>query len=148
LVIEVLQKREGAVMKYRSIAMLTALVTIMLSAAVSAAPTSKDVIQLSEQMIIGSVALLPGEYTVEWNGAGPDVQVSFSRRDKTIAIVPATLQAEQNHPYEFLVTTQAHEFRKRLLEFHMKSWTLHFAPRGDEYTFEWNGTGPDVSSGN
>lgn len=134
-------------MKRKSIAMLTALVTIMLSAAVSAAPTNKKIIQLIEPTIIGSIALLPGEYTVEWNGAGPDVQVNFSLRDKTIATVEARVEAQQNHPYEFLVTTQTHESEKRLLEFHTKNSTLCFAPRGDEYTFEWNGAGPDVSSG-
>ena len=134
-------------MKRKSITMLPALITIMLSAAVSAAPTNRKIIQLSEPTIIGSIALMPGEYTVEWGGAGPEVQVSFSLKDKTIATVPAWVEVQQNHPNEFLVTTQTHESEKRLIEFHMNNSTLHFAPRGNEYTFEWNGDGPDVSGG-
>ncbi len=135
-------------MKRKSIAMLTALVTIMLSAAASAGPVNKAIVQLTESTIIGTVAFLPGEYAIEWNGVGPDVQVSFSLSNKTIATIPATLQAEQNHPCEFLVTAQSHEPDKRLLEFHIKKWTLHFAPRGNEYAYEWNGAAPDVTTGN
>lgn len=134
-------------MKRKSIAMFTALVTIMLSAAASAAPANKAIIQLSEPTIIGTVAFLPGEYAVEWSGTGPDVQVSFSLSNKMIARIPATLEAKQNHPSEFLVTAQSHEPDKRLLEFHIKKWTLHFGPRGNEYAYEWNGAAPDVSSG-
>jgi len=134
-------------MKRKSITILPALITIMLSAAVSAAPTNRKIIQLSEPTIIGSIALMPGEYTVEWGGVGPEVQVSLSLKDKTIATVPAWVEVQQNHPNEFLVTTQTHESTQRLIEFHMKSSTLHFAPRGNEYTFEWNGDGPDVSGG-
>jgi hypothetical protein len=82
-------------MKPRSLAILVALFLMALSVAV-AAPKNKKSINISEPTLVGSVALQPGEYTVEWNGTGSDVQVSFSRGKNTFVTVPATLEAAQN----------------------------------------------------
>jgi hypothetical protein len=42
-----------------------------------AASKNRSSIQLTEPTAVGSVLLQPGDYTVQWNGAGPDVQVTF-----------------------------------------------------------------------
>lgn len=85
----------GALAAITSITILATLFATMLPVGVTAAP-NKMTINLVEPTIIGSVILQAGEYTIEWNGPGPDVQVSFSRGNKTIAVVPATLQALRN----------------------------------------------------
>jgi hypothetical protein len=85
----------GALVAITSIAILATLFATMLSGVVVAAP-NKTTIDLVETTIVGNVILQPGEYRIEWNEPGPDVQVSFSQGNKTIAVVPATLQAVHN----------------------------------------------------
>ncbi len=115
-------------MKGRSIALLAAFVAIMLSAAI-AAPRNRKSITLSEPTIVGSTTLQPGEYTIEWNGSGPDVQVSFSREGTVIATLPATLEAAQNH-YDVSVELRLQDSGARsLVDIRTKNSTLHFAPR-------------------
>ncbi len=47
---------------------------------------------LDDSVTVGSSRLKPGDYKVEWQVAGPAVQVDFLRNGKTVATVPATLQ--------------------------------------------------------
>jgi hypothetical protein len=82
-------------MKPRSIAILAALFVMAVSVAVGA-PKNKKTINIGEVTHVGSVTLQPGDYTIEWNGIGPDVQVSFSRGKNTVVTVPATLESAQN----------------------------------------------------
>ncbi len=114
-------------MKFRSIALLAALVAMM-SLAATAAPRNRKSITLSEPTIVGSTTLQPGEYTIEWNGTGPDVQVTFSREGTTIATIPATLEAAQNH-YDVAVSLRLQDSGVRsLVDLRTKNSTLHFAP--------------------
>ena len=115
-------------MKPRSIAILAALAAMILSVAV-ASPANKRTVTLSEPAIVGSVTLQPGEYIVEWNGTGPDVQVSFSREKKAIVTVPATLEAEQNQHELSVVSRHLEESGVHsLLEIRTKDSTLRFIP--------------------
>lgn len=115
-------------MKLRSTAILTALAAMAFFVAV-AAPTDKKTINLLEPMIVGSVTLQPGEYTIEWNGPGPDVQVSFSRGKNVIVTVPATVESAEN-PYDILVTSHIEESGVHsLVRIQTRGSTLHFAAR-------------------
>jgi len=49
-------------------------------------------VNIPESVQIGSTTLTPGSYKVEWQGAGPAVQVEFLRYGKTVATAPATLK--------------------------------------------------------
>src|ERR1700689_900819 len=42
---------------------------------------------------VGNTQLAPGEYEVQWQGAGPVVQVSFEQNGKTVATAPSTLKS-------------------------------------------------------
>jgi hypothetical protein len=112
-------------MKLRSITILAALFIMTLSVAM-AWPKSKKTINLFEPTTVGSVTLRAGQYTIDWNGTGPDVQVSFSQGDKTIATVPATLEAEHN-PYDCTISQTQESGAHLLVEIQMKNSTLHFA---------------------
>src|ERR1700730_14493907 len=41
---------------------------------------------------VGGTQLKPGNYKLTWQGAGPDIQVTFLRDGKTVTTVPATLK--------------------------------------------------------
>ena len=111
-------------MKPKSLAILAAFVAVTM---VVAAPSKQRTINLVQPMIVGSVTLQPGLYTIEWKEPGPDVQVSFSRGEEIIVTVPAKLEAAK-HPNDTLYTYQAEESAApSLVEIETKSATLHFA---------------------
>lgn len=114
-------------MRGRSIVTLAALFIMALSVAV-AAPKNKKTITISEPTLVGSVTLKPGEYTIEWNGTGPDVQVGFSRGNNIIVTVPATLEAAQN-PDDISIRYHTGESGAAhlLVEIETRNLTLHFA---------------------
>jgi len=112
-------------MKLRSIGMLAALLIMTLSMAM-AWPKSKQKLTLPEPTIVGNITLQPGEYTIDWTGTGPDVQVTFSRENKTIAIAQAKLEAAQNRE-ESVITTEAQSPGScSLVEINFKKSTLRF----------------------
>ena len=47
-------------------------------------------VQIPDSVQVGSAQLQPGNYKVEWQGTGPEVQVKFLRDGKTVATVPGT----------------------------------------------------------
>ncbi len=74
---------------YRS--SLLALLLFIVVPVLSFAATKKS-INLSEPVKVGSTVLKPGDYTVQWDGGGPSVQVTFKQNNKEVATAPATLQ--------------------------------------------------------
>lgn len=73
----------------RSVFLAGLLITLPL---LSFAATRKS-INVDQPVAIGSTVLQPGDYKVQWDGAGPTVQVTFLKGNKTIATAPATLKA-------------------------------------------------------
>lgn len=114
----------GALVAVTSIAILVTLFATMWSV-VTAAP-NKTTINLVEPTIVRSVILQPGEYTIEWNGPSPDVQVSFLQGNKTIAVVPATLQAVRNRVNLSLMYHTEESGARSLVEIETNRATLHF----------------------
>ncbi len=48
-------------------------------------------ITLSDSVQVGTTDLKPGDYTLQWEGNGPDVQVKILRGKNVVATVPAKL---------------------------------------------------------
>lgn len=115
----------GALVAITSIAILASLFVTMLSGVVTAAP-NKTVINLVEPTIVGSAILQPGEYRIEWNGPGPDVQVSFSRGNNTIAVIPATLEMAHNRVNLSLMYHTEESGTRSLVEIETNRATLRF----------------------
>ncbi len=51
--------------------------------------------------------LEPGSYKVEWQGAGPAVQVTFLRNGKPVATVPGTLKTNDDQVKQDAVETNS-----------------------------------------
>src|SRR6202040_1576727 len=49
-------------------------------------------IEISDAVQVGGTQLKPGNYKVEWQGTGPEIQVSFVRNGRTVVTVPGTLK--------------------------------------------------------
>jgi hypothetical protein len=71
---------------------------LLLSSAVLAGDSNKGSLQLYEKVNIEGKALNPGKYTITWDGAGPNVQVTVLQGKQTVATFPAHLteQATRN----------------------------------------------------
>jgi hypothetical protein len=116
----------GTLITMAAIAFFATLFTAMLSVRAKAAP-NKATINLVEPTIVGGVILQAGEYTIEWNGPGPNVQVNFSRGNKTIATVAATVQATRNRDNLSVMYHTEESGARSLVEIETNHATLQFA---------------------
>ena len=73
---------------------LTLLSMLALLSSVSAFARDKNQhsVQIQDSVQVGGTQLEPGNYQVEWQGTGPQIQVNFVRDGKTVATVPGTLK--------------------------------------------------------
>ena len=67
------------------------------SAGAHAKDTNKGTIHVTDKVSVEGKTLNPGNYTVEWDGTGPTVQVSLLQGKQTIITFPAQL-TEQATP--------------------------------------------------
>ena len=56
---------------------------------------------------VGGKQLEAGSYKVEWQGAGPEVQVTFLRRGKAVATVPGTLKTNDSEVTQDAIQTDS-----------------------------------------
>jgi hypothetical protein len=62
-------------------------------------------ISLSDSVQVGATDLKPGDYTLQWEGDGPDVQVKVLKGKNVVARVPAKL-AQGTSGYANAITTR------------------------------------------
>jgi hypothetical protein len=67
----------------------SAVLGLALIAASSAFASTKGSLQLSNPVTVAGTTLKPGDYKVEWDGTGPNVEVSILQGKKVMAKVPA-----------------------------------------------------------
>jgi hypothetical protein len=65
--------------------------------AVSAFAANKGSLQLSEAVTVSGTQLAPGEYKVQWDGTGSNVELSIIQGKKIVAKVPAHM-VDLNEP--------------------------------------------------
>lgn len=70
---------------------------LLLSTSAFAQEANKSALHLSERVTAQGKSLQPGDYTVEWTGNGPDVQVTIIQRKQTVATLSGHL-ADQATP--------------------------------------------------
>lgn len=64
-------------------------------------------VEISDVVQIGNTKLEPGYYKVEWQGAGPVVQVSFQQKGKTVVTVPGTLETNDDQVTQDAIVIEA-----------------------------------------
>ncbi|HUM07013.1 MAG TPA: hypothetical protein VLT90_16215 [Terriglobales bacterium] len=69
----------------------SAFLALAVLAATSAFAGNKGTLHISEAAQINGQAVPAGEYKLQWDGAGPNVQVSVMQGKKVIATVPAQI---------------------------------------------------------
>ena len=53
-------------------------------------------VKIGDPVTVGGTHLKAGDYKVQWEGTGPNVQVSFLRNGKAVATAPAKLQVDDS----------------------------------------------------
>ncbi|HUK24801.1 MAG TPA: hypothetical protein VLV49_09485 [Terriglobales bacterium] len=92
-------------MTYTKLCALTAALAFLFSIAAFAGTKDQGKMQLTDPVEIGSTHLKPGNYKVEWNGTGNNVQVDIVQHGKTVATTSARLVEHQKpSPYDAVVT--------------------------------------------
>ncbi len=80
-------------MKLSNIIMTAAAGMLLLSA--GAIAQEKASLNLGEDVTVQGKTLKPGNYKLEWEGTGPNVQVSILQGHDTLATLPATIVTEK-----------------------------------------------------
>ncbi|MGA8540904.1 MAG: hypothetical protein WB566_15480 [Terriglobales bacterium] len=80
---------------FKYIALLSTLALLFPLAAL-ARDKNEHSVDVSDRVQVGSTQLNPGKYKVEWQGTGPQVEVTFLRNGETVATVPGTLKMNDN----------------------------------------------------
>jgi hypothetical protein len=71
---------------------LLSMLALLLSVSAFARDKNQHSVKISDSVQVGGTQLEPGDYKVEWQGTGPEIQVNFVRGGKTVATVPGTLK--------------------------------------------------------
>ena len=90
-------------------------------------------VQIPDTVQVGGAQLKPGNYQVEWQGTGPEIQVNFVRDGKTVATVPGTLKTnDAKEPQDDIVTATTSANTKTLTE-------IDFSRNKESLVFEQSG---------
>ncbi len=81
---------------------------LLISAGAIAGETNKGKLQLSDKVDVEGKSLSKGNYTVQWDGSGPTVQVTLLQGKQTVATFPAHLteQASANSKDGYSTSTE------------------------------------------
>jgi len=98
--------------------------------ATGAFAANKGPMQITDPTSVGGKELKPGDYTVSWDGTGPNVQLNVMKGSKLVTTVPAhVVAADHSSPSNSIVAKQNSDGSKSLSEirFSGKKFTLQVA---------------------
>lgn len=81
---------------------------LLFASSVLAGDVNKGILNISEKVTVDGKPLAPGIYKLEWNGTGPEVQVTLHQGKQTVATFAAhvTEQTSQNTENAYGSVTQ------------------------------------------
>ena len=104
------------------------LLLIAASPALNAA--NKKSVTFIEPVTVAGIMLDAGEYLIEWNGRGCEVQVTFWHGNKKVVTLPAAFRAIR-HAYDAVTVLPETSGPNTLLEIDSQDSELRFDTRGD-----------------
>ena len=94
-------------MKHLAYLTLLSIVAVLCPLSMFARDKNQHSVDIPVTVQVGGTQLKPGNYKVEWQGTGPDVQVTFLRDGKTVATVPATLKTNDGQVTQDQIVTDS-----------------------------------------
>jgi hypothetical protein len=104
---------------------------LLLATSVFAANTNKGSLQVTDPVTVNGKQLPAGDYTVRWDGAGPNVELNIMRGKNVIATAPAHMvDLNQSPNRDSVVTIVNSDGRRSLNEirFSGKKYALAINP--------------------
>jgi hypothetical protein len=121
-------------MKFAAVTKSLALGFALMLAA-SAFAATKDSLQISDAVTLNGTTLKPGEYKVEWEGSGSDVEVSIVQGKSVLAKAPGhPVELDARAPYDAAVTRKKDDGTSSLIgvRFGGKNVGLDFGESGND----------------
>jgi hypothetical protein len=113
----------------RYVALLSTL-AVLSPLSVFARDKNQHSVDIPDTVQVGDTQLKPGNYKVEWQGTGPDIQVTFLRDGKTVATVPATLKTNDNQVTQDEIVTNTANNTLSEIDFRRDKEVLVFQQSG------------------
>ena len=112
---------------------LLSMIALLPTVSALARDKNQHSVEISDSVQVGGTQLKPGNYKLEWQGTGPEVQVNFVRDGKTIATAPGTLKTNDPHvTQDDIVTDTTSANTKTLTE-------IDFSHNKESLVFEQSG---------
>jgi hypothetical protein len=112
---------------------LLSMIALLSTVSALARDKNQHSVEISDSVQVGGTELKPGNYKLEWQGTGPEVQVNFVRDGKTIATAPGTLKTNDPHvTQDDIVTDTTSANTKALTE-------IDFSHNKESLVFEKSG---------
>ena len=113
---------------------------LLLATSVFAA-TNKGSLRVTDPLTVNGKQLPVGDYTVKWDGAGPNVELNIMRGKNVVATVPARMvDLDQSPNRDSLITTVNSDGRKSLNEIRFSGKKYALAINAESAKAESNGT--------
>jgi hypothetical protein len=117
------------------------LLGLALLLATSGFAANKGSLQVDDPVTVNGKQLAAGEYTVKWDGAGPNVELSIMKGKNVVATVPAhILDLEQSPGRDSIVTSTNSDGHKSLSEIRFSGKKQAFAVNAESAKAESSGT--------
>jgi len=113
----------------RYLALLSIFATLS-SLSVFARDKNQQSVDIPDTVQVGGTQLKPGNYKMEWQGTGPDIQVTFLRDGKTVVTVPATLKTNDDQVTQDDIVTGSEDNNLHEIDFRRSKEAVVFQQSG------------------
>jgi len=117
-------------MKHLRYQALLSTVAVLSPLSLFARDKNEHSVDIPDAVQVGGTQLEPGNYKVKWQGAGPDIQVTFLRDGKHVATVPATLKTNDVQVTQDDIVTDSANKTLTEIDFHRDKEALVFQQSG------------------
>jgi hypothetical protein len=120
-------------MKQVKYAALLSILALLSTVSAFARDKNQHSVEISDSVQVGNARLKPGNYKVEWQGTGPEIQVNFIHDGQTVATVPGTLKTNDPQVVQDEIVTEETSANTKTLK------EIEFSHNKESVVFEQSG---------
>ena len=120
-------------MKQIKYAALVSMLALLSTVSAFAREKNQHSVDISDSVQVGNAQLTPGNYKVQWQGTGPEIQVNFILDGKTVATVPGTLKTNDAQVVQDEIVTEETSANTKTLK------EIDFSHNKEAVVFEQSG---------
>ena len=114
-------------MKLRNYVAFLSILAVLAPLSAFARDKNQHSVDIPQTVQVGGKQLEAGTYKVRWEGAGPDVQVTFLSHGKAVATLPGTLKTNDSQVTEDAIQTDSSSKTLNEIDFGRDKEALVFA---------------------